>query len=177
MGGPFRPGTASAPLTIEQVLDVFDRWLVLEEVTPIYAVLGTIAGNLLPGDPIWLGLIGPPSSAKTEILNATARLPCVVQAATLTQGALLSGTPKKQHERGAKGGLLRHIGDLGIIVLKDFGSILSMRPDESELTRLVKDMNFLSEHRSSIPICVPGRGRTRRKPHSVCAIGSSSPVS
>jgi hypothetical protein len=92
-------------------------------------VLGTVAANLLPGDPVWLGLIGPPSSAKTEILNSTLMLPDVVQAATVTPASLLSGTPKKQFDKSAKGGLLRRIGDFGIIVLKDFGSILSMRPD------------------------------------------------
>jgi hypothetical protein len=41
----------------------------------------------------------------------------------------MSGTPKKQYDKAAKGGLLREIGEFGIIALKDFGSILSMRPD------------------------------------------------
>jgi hypothetical protein len=56
-------------------------------------------------------------------------LPKVFQAATLTPAGLLSGTPKKQYDKAARGGLLRQIGDFGIIALKDFGSILSMRPD------------------------------------------------
>jgi hypothetical protein len=115
--------------TIDQALEVFNHWLILQDVTPVYAVLGAVAANLLPGDPVWLGLIGPPSSAKTEILNSTSKLPNVVQAATLTPAGLLSGTPKKQHTPGAKGGLLRQIGEFGYVVLKDFGSILSMRPD------------------------------------------------
>jgi hypothetical protein len=76
-----------------------------------------------------MGLIGPPSSAKTEILNSVSRLPNVLQAATLTVAGLLSGVPKKQRAGGAKGGLLRQIGDFGIVVCKDFGSVLSMRPD------------------------------------------------
>jgi hypothetical protein len=42
---------------------------------------------------------------------------------------LLSGTPKKQHHASAKGGLLRQIGTFGIVLMKDFGSVLSMRPD------------------------------------------------
>jgi hypothetical protein len=76
-----------------------------------------------------LGLVAPPSSAKTEILNSVSTLPFVLQAATVTPAALLSGTPKKQHHATAKGGLLRQIGEFGILALKDFGSILSMRPD------------------------------------------------
>jgi hypothetical protein len=118
-----------APYTIDETLDVFARWLLLEDLTPVYAVLGTVAANLLPGAPVWLGLVAPPSSAKTEILNSVSRLPNIVQAATLTPAGLLSGTPKKQRDKGAKGGLLRQMGDFGIIVLKDFGSILSMRFD------------------------------------------------
>jgi hypothetical protein len=92
-------------------------------------VLGTVKANMLPGDPVWLGLIAPPSSAKTELLNSVSRLPYVVHAATLTPAGLLSGTPRKQFHTGAKGGLLRQIGAFGIMVMKDFGSILSMRPD------------------------------------------------
>jgi hypothetical protein len=118
-----------APYTIEQTLEVFEHWLILRDPTPVYAVLGAVAANLLPGDPVWLGIIGPPSSAKTEVLNSISMLPNVVQAATLTAAALLSGTPKKQHDKGAKGGLLRQIGDFGIISLKDFGSILSMHTE------------------------------------------------
>ena len=47
-------------------------------------------------------------------------------AATLTEPALLSGTPKKDTSRSAKGGLLREIGEFGILLAKDFTSILSM---------------------------------------------------
>ena len=81
-------------------------------------MLGTIAANLLPGDPVWLGLIAPPSSAKTELLNSISGLPHVIQAATVTPSGLLSGTPEKQKDKGARGGLLRQIdgfGGFGII--------------------------------------------------------------
>jgi hypothetical protein len=117
------------PGTIGETLATFQRWLILPDPTPVYAVLGALAANYLDGDPVWLGLIAPPSSAKTEILNATSLLPNVVPAATVTPAGLLSGTPKKQHEKGARGGLLRQIGDFGVIVLKDFGSILGMHAE------------------------------------------------
>ena len=117
------------PSTIEQTLKVFDRWLILTDHTPVLAVLGAVAANYLDGDPIWLGVIAPPSSAKTEILNAVSALPDVAQVATITPAGLLSGTPKRQQDKGAKGGLLRRIGDFGIVVLKDFGSILSMHAE------------------------------------------------
>ena len=44
----------------------------------------------------------------------------------LSEGALLSASPKKGAVKGATGGLLRKIGDEGLLVIKDFTSILSM---------------------------------------------------
>jgi len=115
---------------IDEVLEVFGRWLILKDPTPIYAVLGAVAANLLPGgDPVWLGLIAPPSSAKSEILNSLSRLPKVVQASSLSPASFLSATSKKDQNQEATGGLLRQIGEFGIIVLKDFTTMLSLRPE------------------------------------------------
>jgi hypothetical protein len=52
-----------------------------------------------------------------------------VQSATVTVAGLLSGTPKRQRDSTAKGGLLRQIGEFGIIALKDFTSVLSMHTE------------------------------------------------
>jgi Bifunctional DNA primase/polymerase, N-terminal len=119
--------TKATPKKIDQVIETFDRWLILDDKTALYAMLGTVAGNLLDGDPIWLGIIAPPSSAKTELLNSLAGLPHVVVAEVLTPAALLSGTPKNQKARNATGGLLPQIGDFGILAFKDFGSVLDLR--------------------------------------------------
>jgi len=115
--------------TLDDVVALFQRWLWLPDALPLYAMLGAVAANHLPGDPVWLGLVAPPSSAKTEILNATSGISDVYPAATLTPASLLSGTSKREKIANAKGGLLKQIGNFGILVLKDFGSILSMRPD------------------------------------------------
>jgi Bifunctional DNA primase/polymerase, N-terminal/Primase C terminal 1 (PriCT-1) len=120
--GPVRP--------IEDVVGVFSRWLLLPDIEPVYAVLGAVAANYLPGAPVWLILVSPPSNGKTELLGSFARLPDVYPASTLTEASLLSGTPTREHAQHAKGGLLREVGDFGIVVLKDLGSLLSMRPDD-----------------------------------------------
>jgi hypothetical protein len=65
-----------------------------------------------------------------EALNATTGLEAVYLASTLTEASLLSGTPRKDTAAGATGGLLREIGSSGIIVLKDFGSILAMHREQ-----------------------------------------------
>jgi hypothetical protein len=123
------PPPVEPSYTIDNVVKVFRKWLILPSATPVYAMLGAVAANLLEGEPVWLGLIAPPSSAKTELLNSVTGLPSLVHAATITPSGLLSGTPKKQQDKGARGGLLRQINKFGIIILKDFGSILSMHPE------------------------------------------------
>jgi hypothetical protein len=115
--------------TIDETVAVFHKWLLLRNDTPLLAILGTVAANLLPGDPVWLGVVAPGSSAKTEMLASVSHLPHIHKVGTLTLPALLSGTPTNQRAKDARGGLLHEVGDFGIIVLKDFGSILSMRPD------------------------------------------------
>lgn len=115
---------------LDEAVAVFRRWLLLPEVEPVYAVIGAVAANYLPGAPVWLVLVSPPSNGKTELLSSLGRLPQVRAASTLTVASLLSGTPGRERAQAAKGGLLREVGDFGIVVLKDLGSLLSMRPDD-----------------------------------------------
>ena len=46
--------------------------------------------------------------------------------ASASDAALLSATPKKERAKGATGGLLRRIGERGVMVVKDVTTILSM---------------------------------------------------
>jgi hypothetical protein len=117
------------PRALQDVLKTFREWLYLPDPGIVYAILGAVAANLLDGDPVWLLAVGPPGGGKSEILAATGGLPNIHPAATLTEPALLSGTPKKDRAESAKGGLLREMGRFGIIVCKDFGSVLSMHRD------------------------------------------------
>ena len=117
------------PMSLEEVCAVFRRWLYLPDTGPLLVVLAAFVANLIPGDPLWLMLVGPSSGGKTEILNALASLLHVRLAAVLTEASLLSGTSKRETVKEAKGGLLQEIGPFGILLLKDFTSILSMNRD------------------------------------------------
>ena len=120
-----RQGATSAPpRTLGEVLATFQQWLYLPDPGVILAVLGAVAANLLDGDPVWLVVIGPPGGGKSEALQAAGTLPDVHPAATLTEAALSSGTSRKEHAANAKGGLLREVGDFGIVICKDFGWVL-----------------------------------------------------
>ena len=114
---------------LADTLAVFKNWLWLEDTGHVEIALGTVAANYCTGDPVWTVIVGPPSSGKTEPLNSIAGLKDVHPAAVLTEGALLSGTPQKELESGTRGGLLRAIGGFGILLVKDFGSVISLNKD------------------------------------------------
>src|SRR3954453_9157449 len=116
-------------MNIAETVAVFKRWLHLPDPDIVLVVLAAVAANMMDGDPVWLLIVGQPGGGKTELLQAIAGLPGVKRAGVLTEASLLSGTPKKEKADGAKGGLLREIGRFGILSLKDFGSVLSMRQE------------------------------------------------
>jgi len=116
------------PAQLERILERCRHWLFMPDTGPVEVVLGAIAANKIPGDPVWLLLVGTPGSGKTEVLNTILKIPDIHQVAILTEASLLSGTPKRDSE-GAKGGLLREVGGFGILQVKDFGSVLSLNRD------------------------------------------------
>ena len=118
------------PKPLDEVVKIFREWLALKDATPVYVTLAAVAANLLKGDPVWLGLIAPPSSAKTELLNSLSLLPFVKVVETFTPPALLSGSSKKDRAKHATGGVLREVGDFGILLFKDFGSLLELRQEQ-----------------------------------------------
>jgi hypothetical protein len=117
------------PVTLAQARETFRHWLYLPDAGVLDFALGVLAANILPGDPVWGLLVGPPGGGKSETLTALVGIPNVHPASTLTEAALLSGTAKREVAAGAKGGLLQEVANFGIILAKDFGSVLSMHRD------------------------------------------------
>jgi hypothetical protein len=111
------------------VHEVFTKWLHLPETGSLDTALAAVAANRLEGDPLWMLLVAPPASGKTEMLDSLLGLPDMHPAATLTEAALLSGVPRKERSKDASGGLLRAMGGFGFLICKDFTSVLSMHRD------------------------------------------------
>ena len=120
--------------SLSRTIAIFRKWLYLPDIVPLLAVIGTIAANRERGNPVWLMLIGGPGVGKSELLSSLTQLEDVQTISTLNTASLLSGTPRKE-SAGGSGGLLRCIGDMGTLVAKDFGSVLSM-PAESRTATL-----------------------------------------
>lgn len=112
---------------LRDVIEVFQECLYMPDPGHILVSFGTYAAFLQsPGTPLWLMIVGGPSTGKTEGVNSLVECPQVHQASSLTAPALLSGTSKKDRTANATGGLLRAIGERGFLALKDFTSVLSM---------------------------------------------------
>jgi hypothetical protein len=90
----------------------------------------TVAHFCPDDDPVWLMVIGPPSTGKTAILiEALSIMPHTWPISDLTSKTLLSGKAKDESS-GKSMSLLHRIGPSGILLFKDFTTFLSKRPDE-----------------------------------------------
>ncbi len=117
------------------LLDCYRQLLHLPNPTPVLAVLGTVAANRLAGDPVWVMLVGPPSSGKTEIVDSLRLLPEGAAVSTLTKASLLSA------QAGGSGGLLltKFRDGSGLLLVKDFTSLLS-DVGASEIIALLREV-------------------------------------
>lgn len=118
----------SRPLTpIHSLVGQFQSWLHFPDPTPIYVLMGAVAANLIEGIPVWMMLIGPPSSGKSDLLKSLMGIPNMREGGSITgESALLSGVGKKDRDKDSTGGLLREIGTHGGLVINEFTAILSI---------------------------------------------------
>ena len=112
--------------SLAEAHEVFKRWLGSEyDLDAASAAIAAAASERLPGDPLWLLIVAGPGGAKTETVQALAGAGAYVTSTIASEGALLSATPRRERNKKATGGLLRKIGDRGVLVIKDVTSILS----------------------------------------------------
>lgn len=123
--------TAVRPVTCAEAEAVYAKWLHDPDPVPTRIVLAAYAANMfLSGDPVWIMLVGGSGIGKTERIMPVSSMPHVVMVSTLTgEAALLSASPKRERAVNATGGVLRQVGEHGIVVVKDFTSVLSMSRD------------------------------------------------
>lgn len=87
------PEPEVVPKTFDEVLNVFKEWVKtdqdLEDALAI--CLAVCLANDVPGEPLWIYLVGPPGSGKTVILMSLQDSDKVVYRSTLTPASLVSG--------------------------------------------------------------------------------------
>lgn len=117
---------------LDDVHRVFTKWLGDNyDMAAIDLVLAAAAAERLTGEPLWVLIVCASSTAKTETVMAISQCSNVVELSTCSsEAALLSGTPSDQAAADATGGKLREIEPRGILLVKDFTSILSLNRDK-----------------------------------------------
>jgi predicted transcriptional regulator len=114
-------------MNIDAAHKAFAKWLGDEyDLDVLDVVLAVAACEQLDGDPPWLLVVSGPGAAKTEIISPLAGAGAHVTSTISSEGALLSATAKRERSKDATGGLLRKVGDHGLLVIKDVTSIISM---------------------------------------------------
>ncbi len=142
---PPPPRATFPPCSLAEVEQQFARWIPDDDLIPTRAMLACYAANRhLTGDPVWLLLIGGSGIGKTERLSPLAVMPDVMLESSITgPAALLSGTAQKERALEATGGLLRKLPAAGgVLVLKDFTSIIDMQRDaRAELLAALREIH------------------------------------
>lgn len=79
--------------TFEDVIAVYRKWLKMtpDLVDALLTCCAVVLSNQLPGDPVWLYLVGPPSSGKSEILCSLSKCPDTFFQSSVHREALISG--------------------------------------------------------------------------------------
>jgi hypothetical protein len=111
----------------------FEKWLSLPNHDVVDVVAATVLANRLPGEPLWLALVGPSSSGKTEVVRSCQTLLRTHRVdhfttATFASGFKPSGSKPRNFENY---GLLEDMmdGEPHIVVIEDFSVVLSKRWD------------------------------------------------
>jgi hypothetical protein len=92
------------------------------------AILAVCHSQYEKDEPVWLFVIGAPSSGKTAIaINCVSALPNAQVTGDMTAKALLTGT-----KDGAQHSILNQLGS-GILAFKDFTTIISQRDEDKRV--------------------------------------------
>lgn len=93
------------------------------------ALASIISTRMKLGEPIWLTIIGPSSSGKSQLLRPLAMTDkkFIHRVDDLTENTFLSGIKVKAGKKDIS--LLKQIGNNGIIIISDFTIIFSKSPD------------------------------------------------
>lgn len=123
-------------MSLQNVVNTVNKWLFLSDTHVIKVLLGTVVANLLQGDPVWLFIIAPPSSAKTELIRALNKIPQIYPLSNLTPQTFISGRVSK-----INCSLLPQLNGK-ILTFKDFTTVLTMhREKRAEILAQLREIH------------------------------------
>lgn len=111
---------------LDAVKAVFDKWLYIVDPYWVEITLAAIVANRWKTDPLWLLVVAPPSSAKTEFIESVSGLEDTYSLSSLTPQTFISGMKEKEMS------LIYKLNGKTLL-LKDFTTLLSMRSDDKAI--------------------------------------------
>lgn len=116
---------------LKRIIKLFSEFISWPEYDIIPITFGACIANMGDGDAIFLLLVGPPSSGKTELIRGFYGLKGFYELSRLTEHTFISGFIEKGKKKGADSSLLVRLTREGkrIIMIKDFTSILTTNPN------------------------------------------------
>jgi hypothetical protein len=111
--------------SLDELHERFQRYLYLPDLVAVDVAAAVIVAHRSGGDPLWMFLVSPPSSGKTEILQSLTDCTEVYKLSSLTGQTFASGF------KGRNSSLLNRLEDRGLsfLLLKDFTTVLSLHRD------------------------------------------------
>lgn len=117
------------PISFADLVKSFKSYLYFKDSTPLKVVLATIFANRIDGEMIWMFIVAPPSSAKTEFIQSLNLLKNTVPISRFTTHTLSSGF--------IQGGAKKEVSLLPklngkVALVKDFTGVLTMHPKDQD---------------------------------------------
>jgi hypothetical protein len=114
----------------------FGKYLKWKNNNAVDVIYGTVIGNRLDGDPIWLYIVGDSGSGKSEVIMSLKDDPGILAISSLTPHTLISGA---NFTAGNDPSLIPEL-DGKILTVKDFTTILEMNPTQrAEIVSILRD--------------------------------------
>jgi hypothetical protein len=119
-------GEPLEPATFQEVVETFKKHVVMTDDLELALMcsLAVISSNEIPGDPVWMYLVGPPGAGKTMLLSALSETKRAVFRSSVTPHCLISGWRGDAGSAKDPSLIPRLKGKT--LVAKDFTEILSM---------------------------------------------------
>ena len=108
------------------------KWFKLKDMIPSDVIMATALAVMFPGDPVWLLVVGPPGSGKTELVRAFPEGPHATAIDSMTKYSLVSGLKVSGKEETF--GMIENL-DGKVLLIKDLTVMLEKLSGRPERVR------------------------------------------
>src|SRR3990167_361351 len=110
-------------MTLKQIREFYFFFFNMKQPEIIALVVALAFGVHISGDPIWLMIVGGSGTGKSELVNILSSVSNIHPLSTLTENTFLSGLRSFE---GKETSFLTKIGNKGMILMKDYTTILAL---------------------------------------------------